>query len=191
MRRFVLLVAALGVLFLIVGPVLAEEIVYPSCEFVSFDQNTYTYVYKVTCYDNQTYPFGRLIVKANVANITPYKPWSAPSAPYNCSPGPEVRNWSFSVSTWQWMPVRKDKAIWTGSGEQVVPDHYAWVGYFALIVPNSYPSGGIAVTMDGGEGTQYQHTVEVPGPAPIPEPTSLVALGGGLIGLLPMVRRRR
>ncbi|MDH7480737.1 MAG: PEP-CTERM sorting domain-containing protein [Armatimonadota bacterium] len=181
--RLATMLALAGICF---GGAWAQEFVPPSCEFVSFDPQTYEYVYKVTCYENQTIPFGQLIVRAEVPNTGIYKPWVG-SGPVN---HPEV-SWRFWIQTRQWVP-RKDNAIWTANSlEDVIPDHTAWVGYFHLIVPNSYLTEGIAVTMDGmAPGTEW--TVYVPGPAMlIPEPSSILALFGLTGGLLPILRRRK
>ena len=166
--------------------------VYPDLQFVGFDQGTFTYTYRVTCPANSTYPFGRLTILAEVPQAGIYFPWGhgADTAPTTL--------WDFYTvdREWDddWNPI-KSNAVWSfkeGTSDYV-PANTAWTGQFMLIVPNSSLTEGVGFTMDGGPWSQSPpRTVTVPGPgALIPEPSSLLALGGLVGGLLPLIRRRR
>lgn len=163
--------------------------VYPSVAFVGFDQATWTYTYRVTCPANSTYPFGRFVVMAEVPQAPPYFPWG-----HGADTAPTTR-WLFNTADREWdddFNPTKSNAIWQKAVlEDMIPAGTAWTGLFTLIVPNSYKVDGIVVTMDGGPGTQNPTPQTVPGPALIPEPSSLLALGGLIGGLLPLMRRRR
>lgn len=164
--------------------------VYPELEFVSFDQATFTYTYRVTCTTENTYPFGRLTIFAEVPQGGIYFPWG-----HGADTDPTTR-WSFYTQDREWddeFNPTKSNAVWQKAVLQdMVPAGTAWTGQFMLIVPNSYKVNGIGITMDGGPDSQSPaRTVYVPGPALIPEPSSLLALGGLVGGLLPLLRRRR
>ncbi len=163
--------------------------VFPTLEFVSFDQATFTYTYRVTCPENSTYPFGRLTILAEVPNGGSYFPWG-----HGADTDPATR-WQFLTSDREWdddFNPTKSNAIWKADLEDVVPAMTAWTGQFMLTVPNSRLVDGVGITMDGGPWSQSPaQTVYVPGPALIPEPGSLLALGGLVGGLLPFIRRRK
>lgn len=160
--------------------------VFPTLAYEGFDANTWTYTYRIDCAADSTFPFGQLIVQAEVPNFGLYFPWTlgADTLP--------ATGWTRSTQVRQWLPVRKDNAIWrANTTDDVIPSGTVWTGRFTLIVPNSAPTGGLVVTMDGGPVSTNVNTSYVPGPAPIPEPSSLLALGGLVGGLIPLIRRRK
>lgn len=162
--------------------------VWPELTFVSFDQATYTYTYRVTCPADSSYPFGRLTILAEVPNGGAYFPWG-----HGADTDPATR-WAFNTQDREWdddFNPTKSNAIWKAALGDAVPSGTAWTGQFMLIVPNSRLTEGVGVTMDSGSGQSPMRTVFVPGPALIPEPSSLLALGGLAAGLLPLIRRRR
>lgn len=171
----------------------ANAVVYfPDLQFVNFDPGTFTYTYRVTCPENSTYPFGRLTILAEVPQGGIYFPWGhgADTAPTTA--------WRFYTvdREWDddWNPT-KSNAVWSyQQGESdFIPAETYWTGLFTLVVPNSSLTEGVGFTMDGGPWSESPPAiVNVPGPgAYIPEPSSLLALGGLVGGLLPLMRRRR
>ena len=168
----------------------ASAQVFPTLEFVSFDQPSFTYTYRITCPANSTFPFGRLAILAEVPNAGMYFPWG-----HGADTDPASR-WTFYVQDRDydevtWEPLTSN-AIWKATVlEDVIPANMAWTGQFMLTVPNSRKVDGVGITMDGGDWSENATTVYVPGPALIPEPSSILALGGLAAGLLPLIRRRR
>lgn len=184
MRRLVLLcVCALAVC---AAGVQAADPVFPDVTYIGFDANTFTYTYQIDCPADSTYPFGQLTVQAEVPNFGIYFPWALAADTFPST------LWNKGTTVREWIPTRKDNAYWrAATTADVVPSATAWSGRFTLVVPNSSPTGGLVVTMDGGPVSTQVVERTVPGPALIPEPGSLLALGGLLGGLLPMIRRRK
>lgn len=180
------------VLMLLALSASAYATVFPELQFVSFDQASFTYTYRVTCPADSTYPFGRLTILAEVPQGGVYFPWGhgADTAPTTL--------WDFYTVDREWdddWNVTKSNAVWSfkeGTSD-FVQASTAWTGLFTLIVPNSSKTEGVGFTMDGGPWSQSPgRTVFVPGPgALVPEPSSLLALGGLVGGLLPLIRRRK
>lgn len=179
----VMLVLALGT------SAFAADPVFPDLQFVNFDQASYTYTYRVTCPADSTFPFGRLAILAEVPNAGIYFPWG-----HGADTNPTNR-WVFYTQDRDfdsnWEPITSN-AVWKAAVlEDVIPANTAWTGQFTLTVPFSRLVQGVGITMDGGDWSMQSHTVYVPGPALVPEPGSLLALGGLVGGMLPLIRRRR
>lgn len=183
MKRLSGAVLILGLLLLCSAAALAD--VFPSVTYVGFNTVTYEYTYRIDCLSTSTYPFGQLEVFAEVPNFGIYAVWQL------SMDTPPSTLWATSTAMWQLFPERKDKAMWAANtSDDVVPAETLWSGQFYLIVPNSTPTGGIVVTLDGGPGATNPSSTTVPGPAPIPEPSSLLALGAMAGALMPLIRRR-
>ncbi len=153
---------AIAILVLTITVVRVYADVFPTVELTSFDPNTGTYVYTVTCPANSTYPFGYFQIDAQVSNLPPTGPWIID--------GPYVDgvNKAWPKGSRNWDPSGKDQAWWDGLRGQTIPANTAWTGTFILIVPNSQPVLGQAATKDGQVGSFKIHTVLVPGPKPTP-----------------------
>lgn len=182
----------LALILLALGATAANAVaVYPDLQFVNFDQATFTYTYRVTCPADSTYPFGRLTILAEVPQGGQYYPWG-----HGADTSPATL-WDFYTVDREWdddWNPSKTNAVWASKGSSdFVPAATAWTGLFTLIVPNSSLTEGVGFTMDGGPWSESPpRTVNVPGPgAPVPEPSSLLVLGGLVGGLLPLMRRRR
>lgn len=157
---------AILVLALLALSASAFAAVYPVLQFVSFDQATFTYTYRVTCPANSTYPFGRLTIMAEVPQAGIYYPWG-----HNADTAPTT-SWDFYTvdRAWDpgWNPI-KSNAVWAGDLWDMVPANTAWSGQFILTVPNSFIVEAIGIHMDGGPWSESPGvTVYVPGPGPIP-----------------------
>ena len=169
------------VLLCTTATVWAED-VHPTLDYLGFDAGTFTYTYQVSTPADMTYDFGQLIVLANVPDESIYAPWqlAAEKAP--------TTDW-FMYSLER--ELGKYNAYWVAdSGQSVLPGT-VWTGKFFLTVPNSQETPGTAVTMDGGPGSSHPTTVYVPGPALIPEPSSVLSLGALAVGLISLIRRKR
>lgn len=174
------------------GSVASATSIYPEVTYEGFDPATFTYTYRIDCTVDSTFPFGQLIVQAKVPNFGVYFPWALGADGGSLTPLYNTALWAKSTQVRLWVPTRMDNAIWRApTTDDVVPSNTVWSGRFTLVVPNSAPTGGLVVTMDGGPISTAIHEREVPGPAMIPEPSSLLALGGLVGGLLPLVRRRK
>ena len=174
-------------LALVSGPATAQYI-YPSVAF-EFVPSSFAYVYTITVTPENTFPFGYAQLDTLVKNAGPGT-WTML--------GPVVGGSDVAWSTdWaEWAPGC-DSAIWfadESKGQQAVnPSN--WVGVFTLVAPGTEPRSGFGLTMAGDEESVNPFTVNVPGPVeigtPIPEPSSLIALVGGALGLAGSLVRRR
>jgi len=183
MKRLSGAVLILGLLLLCSAAALAD--VYPTVTYEGFNGVTYEYTYRIDCPSTSTYPFGQLIVQAEVPNFGIYAVWGL------SADTPPSTLWNTYTQVRVWVPDRKDNAVWRAATiDDVVQSETAWTGRFYLTVPNSTPTGGLIVTMDGGPASSNGTQASVPGPAPIPEPGSLLALGALAGGLIPLIRRR-
>ena len=161
----------------------ATAYIYPTVAF-SFDPGTYAYKYTVTVTPQDSFPLGYLELDTLVKNLAP-NAWTmiGPVA------GAVDANWS--KTWWEWAPGC-DAANWyvdqLQGQQEIFPSN--WVGEFTLIAPNTVPGDGFGLTMDGDEWSVNPFTVLVPGPT-VPEPSSVAALGLGLLGTGSMLLRRR
>lgn len=172
-KPFIPAIAALAAL--VVGSA-ASAAVYPLVTLDSFNAGTFTYMYKVDIPANSSYAFGYFQVDAQttaswtlagpiVSNVD--QNWA--SGPFNRAPG-------------------LDSLAWRAFGPQEVPANTAWLGYFKIVAPNTAPVSGFVLTHDGISGSANTTSVDVPGV--VPEPSGLLALATGMIGLLGLSRKR-
>lgn len=175
---------ALALTALISTSAAAVALVYPQVSLSSFDPVTFTYTYTVTIPADSSFPFGMFRVYAEVPHAGLTSPWTLN--------GPIVdgvdQNWAKIVSRWDFSGDGKDYACWQASIPQEIPSHTAWVGQFILTVPNSSPVEGWLKTADGPGSQNYTYDL-VPGP--IPEPSTIVGLLGGLATIGCAWRARR
>jgi hypothetical protein len=174
---------------------MADIYIYPTVAF-EFVPDDCIYRYTVTVTASDSFPLGYLELDTFVKNggLTPFT-----------MEGPVADaidlDWSTMTPEWQdpGPPIGPcDSAIWyvDKSRNQVeinpqAPGFTTWVGVYTLIVPNTEPRDGMGLTMDGLEESAQSFTIIVPGPAPIPEPSGMIALGGSMIGLGGILLRRR
>ena len=177
--------------------VLAAEIL-PSAYLLSFDSATFTYVYRVICPSDMTQPFGYFQVDAQVPELDPYvieatQEWGL-SGPFTPSyPNGEDLAWTNDVFPWN---AEADSAYWRCGNYESIPPLTAWQGDFVLIVPNTQPSRGFIYTANGVPESHQELVDFVPCPIPdggqpVPEPSSIIALAGGLGSVLAFRRRRK
>ena len=179
---------ALMLIAMVSGVALAAEVL-PTASLWSFDADTFTYVYRVICPENMTQPFGYFQVDAQVPELEPYVDegtggWIL-SGPFVDD---EDQEWANGVFPWTFDP-EKDSAYWRADRTQEIPAFTAWQGDFVLVVPNTQPGRGMILTKNGVPGSTQEFEDLVP--CPIPEPSSLLALGAGLVGLGTCWKRRR
>lgn len=165
---------------------------FPTVEYMGFEQASWTYTYKVTQWLTCENAFDDFEIDMYLPVGTAY----TASGPFVGTPSGTSLNWAIHdgyVVNSGFMGVE-----WMGNEETVVWPGNAleepWVGYFKLQVPNSAPITGPlgdAVTRWVGTIESEHSTMGITVPGPVPEPSSLIALGGLCAGLLPMVVRRR
>jgi len=155
---------------------------YPTVTF-NFTPATYTYAYTVTVTPSDDFPLGYLELDTLVKNLG-ITAWTMA--------GPTNVAVAWSATSFEWAPGC-DAANWyvdkTKGQAEIYPS--SWVGVFTLIAPNTQPGQGFGLTMDGAVRSQNSFTVTVPGPQSIPEPSSLVALGSGLLTAGGILLKRR
>lgn len=163
----------------------SAQYIYPTVAF-NYDAGTDAYIYTVTVTPQDSFPLGYLELDTLVKNLAP-NAWTML--------GPIANNVdaNWTKISWEWAPGR-DAANWyvdQSKGQQeIYPSN--WVGVFTLIAPNTVPGDGFGLTMDGDEWSVNPFTIEVPGPMPIvPEPSSLAAMGVGILGIGSSLLRRR
>jgi hypothetical protein len=141
----------------------------PTVELTSYDPMTGTYIYTVTLYADNTYPFGYFQVDTQAANMPPNGPWMIE--------GPFVNDVDLSWPTGciQWDTINgKYAAIWDPiSRGEIIPANTYWQGQFMLVVPDSEPVMGLASTKDGQPNSYKVHYVLVPSPT-YHEPPSIM-----------------
>ena len=185
--------AAIILSAMVSGAALAHGILPTAC-LILFDPDTFAYVYWVICPEYMTYPFGYFQVDAKVpcdGTWAQTGPWT-PSYLEGTN-----RNWTHGVSTWEYDELGEpvcDFAYWRASGSQEIMPGTAWSGEFVMTVPNTQPGWGWIYTK--GETIESQQRIDdlVPCPIPdggqpVPEPSSIIALAGGLGSLLAFRRR--
>ena len=82
-----------------------------------------------------------------------------------------------------------DTAEWRATTGLEVEAHTVWAGDFILVAPNSAPVLGL-IQVGGPADGMYDYALDVPGAAPLPEPSSLLALGSLTAMAGSMIRRR-
>ncbi|MCC6484706.1 MAG: PEP-CTERM sorting domain-containing protein [Armatimonadetes bacterium] len=187
MRRFLISVAAVGAATVaLCAASVARADVFPTVAF-SFDVNTFTYTYTVTQPTNATWKFGYLQIDTGVKNQAPTGPWQISGPFVNSVELPWLKGSKSLTPTaafayWQ-APTPNDEI------DNNLPD--PWVGVFKLVVPNSQPVSGYSLTMDGADDSHNITVIDVPGPAVVPEPSSLIALGSAVCSGLMVIRRKK
>ncbi len=157
----------------------------PTVQLLSFDPATSTYVYQVTQGLDAVDSLTEFTVLALTSASDPYT-MTSPST------GGFIGGWMTGRTSWinpdtgrsgiayQWYNGYVKKG--SGLAEP-------WVGEFAITIPGTQPVPGLVNTM-GGSQVIVSHAVSVPGPI-VPEPGSIVALGGMLLGMGPLALRYR
>lgn len=179
------------------GGAFAVDVISPTVTLITYDPNTWMYVYRVECPADMSFPFGYLQIDAQVPCDGIYMmddgTWgqTGPWTPAYDPPGTN-QNWQQGVSTWEYTggEPSKDFAYWRSSRRQEVMPGSAWVGDFVMFVPNTIPGPGWVLTKDGVVGSTHRFEYDVPCPM-IPEPGSIVGLATGLLlGLGTLLRKR-
>lgn len=173
--RFVLLLA----LVFVIGCSVANA--GPSVSLLSFDSSTFTYIYRV------------IQGPAATSTLTDFNidAYTKATDPYTMVSPQDNTHFGTSRTTWN-NPVTHEAGIeYQFFGGFVKPGTVLttpWVGDFTLIVPNTHPVPGRAITY-GTDHILIAHDVSVPGP--VPEPSSCIALGAMLAGMCPAILRLR
>ncbi len=167
-----------GALALAIGSVAGAQI-YPTVTLSSFNPVTFTYQYTVSQPANATYQLGQLMLDTEV--LLPTWAMSGPVV------GGNDQNW-YSGSFHR--TATKDSIFWIALNDaQEVPANTAWTGVFTVVAPGTMPVPGFALTKDTIISSQNVSSVQVPGP--VPEPASVLALSGALLGVPIYFRKRR
>lgn len=171
----------IGILVLMMAGSATAQYVFPTVTF-EFVPANFSYIYTVTMTPQDTFPLGYVEVDTLVQNggLTP---WTM------LGPVANSVDLNWNKASFPWAPGC-DAASWQvlTPEQEIFPSD--WVGVFTLIVPNTQPVDGFALTMDGSEWSVNPFAIEVPGPGPIvPEPSGLLALSG-LLGTAGMLFRR-
>lgn len=180
-------IAVVGMLLAMAGGPAAAQYVYPSVAF-EFVPSSFAYVYTITVTPENTFPFGYAQLDTLVKNAGPGA-WTMLGPVVGGADKAWTTDWA------EWAPGC-DSAIWfadEASGQQAVnPSN--WVGVFTLIAPGTEPRDGFGLTMAGDEESVNPFTINVPGPvsigSPVPEPSGLLTIAFGALGLLGAARRR-
>ncbi len=174
-RSFSLVLASAALLtVLAIGAAFAQDI-FPEVT-MSFEAATSTYTYHVVVPENNTYPFGQLIVYCEVF----WQPEWLISGPFV---GGVDQGWNADFGYGD----IGDPAEWRALGEQQVVTG-PWEGDFVIVIPDTAPVPGTGMTKNGVEDSINYFDIGVPGV--VPEPSSLIALGS-LLGFCGTVIRRR
>lgn len=173
---------AVGVLLLgvVIGPASAEDIV-PNVT-MSFDYFTSTYTYHVFVPQNNTHPFGQLLIFAHASSWNGYEETWTIEGPIV---GGQNMNWLAGFSEGDYGDTCEWRAM-TGQGVTFGP----WEGDFIIVAPNTTPVVGQGMTKNGVLDSIHYFDIDVPGNI-IPEPSSLVALGSIIALAGGLIRRRR
>lgn len=178
MRLRVMYVLATFLLCLMFGAGTATADVFPTVSLTWDGVSTYTYHVSVPA--NNSYPFGQLLI------FTKATSWNGVEETWTQSGawvGGVDQAWLSGFSEGD----DGDTAEWRATGDQEAIS--SWEGDFILIAPNTSPVPGQGMTKDGGLDSVNYFDINVPGP--VPEPSSMLALGS-LIGLMvPVIRRRK
>ena len=177
-RRFALVLASAVLLTLcVMGTSLGQD-VFPVVT-LDFEAATSTYTYHVVVPENNTYPFGQLIIFSQVF----WDPSWTISGPFV---GGVDQGWSADFGYGD----IGDPAEWRAFGEQQVVSG-PWEGDFVIVIPDTAPVPGQGMTKNGVEDSINYFDIGVPGEAVVPEPSALFVLGSlvSLSGTL--IRRRR
>jgi len=176
-----LLLAACGTAF--------ASLVFPTVTLVTYDPIEFTYVYRIECPANMSYPFGYFQVDAQVPEDGEFAPWQVSGPFVPDTEGTNV-NWASGISVWQYDPDERDFAYWRASKKQEIMPGTAWSGDFVLVVPNTGPGPGFVLTKDGVLGSTNRLEYLVPSPM-VPEPANIVGLATGLMLAFGSMLRRR
>ena len=153
----------------------------PSVTLLSFDPSTFTYVYRVV----------QGLTAADTLTDFKVDAFTQASDPYTMTAPADGSHFHTARTTWS-DPVTGGSGIeYQWYGGFVKPGRaltVPWVGDFTLQIQNTMPVPGFAYTY-GGQHVVLRHAVNVPGP--VPEPSSILALGAMLAGICPAVLRYR
>jgi hypothetical protein len=157
---------------------------FPTVQFVGFNSSTFEYTYRVTHYSDGPYGFDEFEIDS----------WFAPGISVtNTMTGAWVggvnQAWPKRRTDWYDVPNGKSGKAFIWYAGNVLPNQ-SWVGDFKIIIPNSQPLPGSVYTSGGGlTESRARHYVNVP--SPIPEPTGVLALGSMIVGMTPILLRKR
>ena len=164
---------------------------YPTVSLLSFNPSTFEYLYQVQQDIDGVDGFGQFEVDSY---LTTPGAWSA-SGPVSNLFGNEY--WMNGDLTWSNPPDPFVGAAYNWYGGNVPPGAVLseffggqpWIGTFSLIVPDSAPVPGMAITVMATNGYRAASYVDVPGL--VPEPSGFLALSVMLLGAVPVLRRLR
>jgi hypothetical protein len=178
-RSIPLLCAILFLLIVSAGTLLADA--FPSVTLLHTPGSS-LYTYHVVVPADSPYSFGWLVLYTKATS------WNGSEETWSAT-GPQVSgldmgwvsqfNWGDEGDTVEWRAY-ESKEVTSGP----------WEGDFILDAPGTVPVPGMAWTKDDVQDSLQEITIDVPGLPSVPEPSSLLALGG-MIGLaIPALRRR-
>jgi hypothetical protein len=158
---------------------------YPSVQFVSFDSGTFAYTYRVTQTVNPAKAIRTFEVNAYL--LTGLS--SQMSYPVANFWGGST-NWGIrSVSSW---PDGQGNNYATYRWQKTVnmpnPLPQTWIADFVVTVPGTHPKAGNTY-VQFTDYSKQEYALSVP--SLVPEPGSMAAFGGMLLGLGPMILRAR
>jgi len=176
----------------------------PDIQFVGYNESTFEYTYKVTVHPTDQWDFSWLQANTYVVNgdiiqfsyVGPVYQTSGPAGGigYDDSWSHQVQKWYGEDPTnpgeYKWY----DAAVWyAGPGDTTIKPAQLtsdWTGTFVLTATNTTYREGWMMTMEGRVGSDTWFNIAVPGPAPIPEPASLLSLGSLFAGFGIFLKRR-
>ncbi len=179
-RSIPLFCAILFLLIVSAGTLFAQSI-YPVVTLLHTPGSS-IYTYHVSVPADNSYPFGQLLLFTQATSWNGFQEtWTASGAVVNgVDQGWATQfNWGDLGDTVEWR---------ANSGQEAIS---SWEGDFILDAPGTIPVLGSGWTKDGVANSVHEFAIDVPGyMVPIPEPSSLLALGS-LVGLMvPALRRR-